>query len=129
MTYLVDTHVLLWWWSESTKLASRVKSSIIEQENRILVGAASMWEISTKTRLGKLPSGEAILREWNERIVQDRFQELPITAAHARLAGSFTHEHRDPFDRMLAAQGLIEKIPILSRDQSISDLGASRIWD
>jgi PIN domain nuclease of toxin-antitoxin system len=98
-------------------------------DTTVLVSAASAWEIATKHRIGKLPAGGRIVMEWDERIQTDRFQQLPVTAHHALRAGTLPGPHRDPFDRMLAAQSIIEEIPVLSSDDALSALGASRIWE
>ncbi len=129
MTYLLDTHVLLWWWSKPDKLSPRVLSLVKDRENRLFVSAASAWEIATKHRIGKYPQGGRIIEEWSLRLRADRFQELPITSTHALRAGRLPGAHRDPFDRMLAAQGLLEDLPVLSADHAVSDLGAPRIWE
>ena len=92
------------------------------------MSAASAWEIATKTRIGKLPSGEGIIAAWQQRIDTDRFLELPVRWSHALRAGSLRSDHRDPFDRMLAAQSVIENVPVVSTDSALSDLGAERIW-
>jgi len=128
MTYLVDTHVLLWWWSKPEKLSRRVLALLRDPENGVFVSAASAWEIATKYRIGKYPPGGRIVEEWSTRIRVDRFQELPISSTHALRAGRLPGTHRDPFDRMLAAQGLLEDLPVLSTDPAISGLGAARIW-
>ena len=93
-----------------------------------MVSAASAWEISTKYRIGKYPNGGRVISEWSDRIETDRFQEISITSAHALRAGSLPGKHRDPFDRMLAAQSIIEALAVVSSDSAISDLGAERIW-
>lgn len=129
MTYLLDTHALLWWWSKPERLSPRVLSLVKDPENRLLVSAASAWEIATKHRIGKYPPGGRIIEEWSTRIQGDRFQELPVSSAHALRAGTLPGDHRDPFDRMLAAQGLLENLPVLSADPAISGLGAPRIWE
>jgi PIN domain nuclease of toxin-antitoxin system len=128
MTYLVDTHVLLWWWSKPEKLSRRVLALLRDPENGVFVSAASAWEIATKYRIGKYPPGGRIVEEWSTRIRVDRFQELPISSNHALRAGRLPGTHPDPFDRMLAAQGLLEDLPVLSTDPAISGLGAARIW-
>ncbi|MDA8425026.1 MAG: type II toxin-antitoxin system VapC family toxin [Treponema sp.] len=128
MKLLLDTHALLWWWSASSRLSSRVLALLRDPENAVLVSAGSAWEISTKTRIGELPSGGRIMAQWDERIAADDFEELPMTAAHCLKAGSLPGEHRDPFDRMLAAQSLLEGIPVVTADPAISALGAQTIW-
>lgn len=129
MTLLLDTHVLLWWWSEPTRLSPRAIALLRDPADRVLVSAASAWEISTKHRIGKYPAGGAVLAEWGQRLATDGFAELCISSAHALRAGSIPGEHRDPFDRMLAAQSILERVPVVSRDQALSALGAERIWE
>mgnify|MGYP006274723827 CR=1 FL=1 len=128
MTLLIDTHVLLWWWAAPTRISPRVLALIRQSDTRVLVSAASAWEISTKWRIGKYPNGSAIISQWEERLAADRFGELPISAAQALKAGAIIGDHRDPFDRMIAAQSLMESIPVASIDDAISGLGAERIW-
>ena len=129
MIVLLDTHTLLWWWSRPDLLARRAAALIRDRSTTVMVSAASAWEIATKTRIGKLPSGERILAAWNERVATDRFRELAVSWAHTIRAGSLQSSHRDPFDRMLAAQGLIEGVPVVSADAAIGELGAERVWE
>lgn len=129
MTVLLDTHALLWWWAQPECLSARVVSALKSPDTRAFVSAATAWEITTKYRIGKLPSGGRIVTEWSERIRLDRFQELPVTSQHALRAGTLPGAHRDPFDRMLAAQSIIEEIAVISIDEALSALGASRIWE
>jgi PIN domain nuclease of toxin-antitoxin system len=126
--YLLDTHCLLWWWSAESELSDAVRSLIENPVNTIIVSAASAWEISTKTRIGKLPQGEQIIAQWQQRIDEDHFENLEISAEHALKAGMLNGEHRDPFDRMLSAQSLIEGIPLLSKDAKLDQFGIARIW-
>ncbi len=126
---LLDTHVLLWWWSDPDRLSARVISLLRDPANTFLVSAASAWEIATKHRIGKFPDGGRIAQQWNERIAIDRFAELPILCGHALRAGSLPGDHRDPFDRMIAAQSILEEVPVMSADDQISALGAERVWE
>lgn len=128
VTLLLDTHVLLWWWSEPDKLSPRVRALLVDPATRAVVSAASAWEVATKHRIGKYPDGANVLLNWNDRLTEDRFAELPISTAHALRAGSMPGDHRDPFDRMLAAQSILESMPIASGDGALSTLGAERVW-
>ena len=128
MRFLADTCVLLWWWSSPDELSGKVLSLLKDPRNTILISAATAWEIATKTRIGKLPSGTRILEQWGKRLDEDGFLELPIAARHAIKVGLLPGDHRDPFDRMLAAQGLLEDLPILTCDPQISALGAETRW-
>jgi len=129
MRLLLDTHALLWWWGESSRLSPRIQALLIDSANVVFVSAASAWEIAIKHRIGKLPSGERIIAQWSERLVLDRFVEIPMSAAHALRAGSLSGEHRDPFDRMLAAQSLIEGLPLATSDSALAALGADVLWN
>ena len=94
----------------------------------ILVSAASAWEIATKVRLGKLPGAEALEREFLEVMDRAGYTLLAIDVASALRAGRLIAEHRDPFDRMLAAQALASDLPILSTDSRLDTFGVRRIW-
>jgi PIN domain nuclease of toxin-antitoxin system len=128
MTGLLDTCTLLWWWSEPDKLSNRVVELIKNPDHRFFVSAASAWEVATKYRIGKYPNGGSIIKEWEIRLNEDGFQELPISFSHALKAGALPGEHRDPFDRMVAAQAMILQLPVLTFDPEIQTLGAQIIW-
>lgn len=97
---LLDTHAFLWWVTDDPRLSISARLIIANTENTIFVSPASAWEIATKYRLGKL--GEA--------------------------AGSYPATHRDPFDRMLAAQSEIERLPLITRDPAFSVFGIETRW-
>lgn len=128
MTYLLDTCVLLWWWSDPERLSTRILSLIKNPENHFVVSAASAWEIATKYRIGKYPQGSQVVADWEKRIAVDGFEELPIGFKHALKAGCLAGDHRDPFDRMIAAQSLLNDLPVLTCDPEIAGLGAETIW-
>ena len=128
MRLLLDTDALLFWWSAPERLPGRVVSLLRDPGNECLVSAASGWEIATKHRIGKFPEGGRIVEQWEERMAEDGFRELPVTTRHALKAGAILGEHRDPFDRMLAAQGVLESVPVVSADTAVADLGAERLW-
>jgi PIN domain nuclease of toxin-antitoxin system len=129
MNVLLDTHALLWWWSEPAKLSARVRALLADSSTDVTVSAASAWEIATKFRIGKLPSGGRIMEQWMDRLAEDRFRELSMSARHALRAGSLPGAPRDPFDRMIAAQSILEGLPVASADAAISALGAERLWE
>lgn len=129
MRLLLDTHALLFWWSAPERLPGRVVSLLQDPGNECLVSAASGWEIATKHRIGKFPQGGRTIDQWEERIEEDDFLEPPITTRHALKAGSLPGDYRDPFDRMLAAQSLLESVPVVSADAALAELGSERIWE
>lgn len=128
MTLLLDTCVLLWAWAEPEELSGRLQGLLEDPHNQVWVSAASAWEIATKHRVGKYPAGDAIIVEWNDRIARDGFREMPVSCAHALRAGSLPGKHRDPFDRMIAAQGMMETLRVATPDPAIATLGADAIW-
>lgn len=118
MSYLLDTHILLWWLFDDPKLDTTSRDIIRNPNHRILVSSASAWEIATKYRIGKLPEAKQLVEDYPQILQQAKFIELAITAAHALRAGSLPIEHRDPFDRMLMAQAELENLPILTYDEA-----------
>ena len=128
MKYLLDTHALLWWWGDDPQLSPTAGACIQDEANTILVSAASAWEIATKHRLGKLPlAGEAVTR-FNELVELDAFQHLPVSYLHALRAGGLVVEHRDPFDRMLAAQSELEAVPLITCDSAFAAFRVQTVW-
>lgn len=128
MKVLLDTHTILWSTLAPEFLSRKVSRIIKDESNTILVSAASAWEIATKVRIGKLPGAENLEREFLERMELAGYTLLPIDAAQALRAGRFTSEHRDPFDRIIAAQALADDIPVLSKDPKLDTFNIRRIW-
>lgn len=128
LRYLLDTHALLWWWTDDPQLSVHARSLIADERHEIFVSAASAWEIATKHRLGKLPEAGDALPRFNELIQADGFQHLPVSYLHALKAGAYSHAHRDPFDRMLAAQSEIEALPLVTCDSALAAFGTRMIW-
>lgn len=117
---IIDTHIFLWWLFDDPSLSSRIRTEIEDIENTIYVSSASVWEISTKFRIGKLPEASSVATNVPEWIIKAGFQPLPITAEHAQLAGIWDIGHRDPFDRMLAAQAKLENLQLATTDKALS---------
>ena len=128
MRVLLDTHTLLWAKISPEKLSLQAAGIIADQRNVVFVSAASAWEISTKVRLGKLPGAERLERDFLEMMEESGYTLLPIDAANALRAGRLTAPHRDPFDRMIAAQALASDLPILSKDPKLDAFSIRRIW-
>lgn len=125
---LLDTHALIWWWTGSPYLPPAVREMIENEDNEIFVSAASAWELATKHRIGKLGEVGDALPRFHELIQADGFLHLPIDWRHSLRAGGYVHEHRDPFDRMLAAQAQLERLTVLSCDKALRELGADVVW-
>ena len=128
MRHLLDTHARLWWLFDDPRLSPTAKGVITDPANEILVSAASAWEIAAKFRLGRLPAAHVLVQDISGWVLKAGFRELAVTILHAQRAGTFPHEHRDPFDRMLAAQSMIESAPLISRDAALAAFGASLVW-
>jgi PIN domain nuclease of toxin-antitoxin system len=128
MKVLLDTHTLLWATLSVSSLSKRAAHVIANRSNEIYVSAASAWEVATKVRLGKLPHAAHFEREFLAKVDEAGYTLLSITAAHSLRAGRLSGDHRDPFDRIIAAQALALDIPILSIDTKLDSFGISRIW-
>ena len=129
MRALLDTHALLWWWGGDRRLGGAARHVIADPGNEIFVSPASVWEIATKHRIGKLPEAGRLLPGIDHHISRSRFAELPISLAHAELAGSMSGAHRDPFDRMLIAQAKLEALTMISADRVFAEFGLAIAWD
>ena len=125
---LLDTHAFLWWIADSERLSGPARSAIADEANDIVVSAASAWEIATKFRIGKLPGCEAVAVDVAGHIAGQGFEELAISVADAERAGRLPGPHRDPFDRMLAAQALARGFPVVSVDPVFDRFGVDRLW-
>lgn len=125
---LLDTHAFLWWIADSRRLSGPARGVIADESNDIVVSAASAWEIATKFRIGKLPGCEAVAVDIAGHIAGQGFEELAIGVADAERAGHLPGTHRDPFDRMLAAQALARGFPVVSIDPVFDGFGVIRLW-
>jgi len=125
---LLDTHAFLWWIADSERLSGLARGVIADELNDIVVSAASAWEIATKFRIGKLPGCEALALDVSGHIAGQGFAELEIGVADAERAGRLPNPHRDPFDRMLAAQALAREFPVVSVDPVFDHFGVIRLW-
>jgi len=125
---LLDTHALLWVAFRKDQLSPRARHLIQPQRNEIFVSAASAWEIATKYRLGKLPLAQALVDGFVSVIRSAGYLPLPISLEHALRAGRLTPEHKDPFDRMIAAQSIHEDLALISNDEQLDVFGVRREW-
>jgi PIN domain nuclease of toxin-antitoxin system len=126
MTILIDTHVLIWFLQGSPQLGATARALIQDPANVVLVSVATCWEIAIKAATGKLrfaePVGDLLRRE----LPKNKMDLLPITLDHATAVESLPLHHRDPFDRLLAAQALAEGIPLVSSDAAFDAYGVDR---
>lgn len=127
MRLLLDTHTLIWW-LENRELTKAAKNLIGDAGNEVWVSAASAYEISFKVTLGKLPSCAPLIPKLSATLLTEGFRHLECTVRHGVEAGRLPPIHRDPWDRMLAAQAIVEDMAIVSNDEKLSALGARRVW-
>ncbi|MFI5230545.1 MAG: type II toxin-antitoxin system VapC family toxin [Gemmatimonadales bacterium] len=127
MRLLLDTHALLWWLAGDRRLSVRARRAIADDDNTVLVSAASAWEISTKHRLGKLDAS-AVIGRLSSVLASQGFDSLDMTVDHAERAGALPGEHRDPVDRMLAAQAQAANLTLVSNDAAFDSYGVTRMW-
>lgn len=128
MRVLLDTHALLWWLDGDARLPTKMREVIGDPKNEILVSAASAIEITTKFRIGKLPGAAAVAADVAQCVASQSFLPLAISLVHAERAGRLPGPHRDPFDRLLAAQCQSEDLPIVSADAVFDGYGVTRLW-
>ncbi len=128
MQLLLDTHTFLWWLINDRRLSQQAREAIANDENDVLVSAASAWEIATKHRLGKLPDADVIAGDVAGVLASQGFAELPITVDDGARAGALPGPLRDPFDRMLIAQALARNLVLTSNEPLFDRYGLRRLW-
>lgn len=127
---LLDTHVFVWAADslDHVRISAAARTAIEDRRNETMVSAASAWEIATKHRLGRLESGGRIVADWASALAHLRAVDLAVTAEHGLLAGGFPAGHGDPFDRVLAAQAIIEDARLVTTDSTMAAFGAEVLW-
>ncbi len=125
---LLDTHALIWWWKDDPILPPSARAAIEDRSNDVFVSAAAGWEIATKVRKGQLPEMRDRVATFHDDVVHEGFRHLPISSIHGVRGGSLAGAHKDPFDRILAAQALIEDLTVITRDREIADFGCKVLW-
>ena len=125
---LLDSHVLLWFVWDDPRLSRCAKSLIEDATNRKLVSIASCWEIAIKAGLQKLELGEPAGSFLSREISANNFTLLPISLEHATGVAALPLYHRDPFDRLLASQAMLDGLQLVSADSVFDQYGAFRAW-
>jgi PIN domain nuclease of toxin-antitoxin system len=128
MRVLLDTHTLLWWLTDDDRLSSQALTAIADIANEVYVSAASAWEIATKQRIGRLTGIPLALHRLEELVAAEGFVHLPVTLRHGLHAGAYPVDHRDPFDRILAAQGELEGLSLISCDPAFKYFHITTLW-
>jgi PIN domain nuclease of toxin-antitoxin system len=123
MNLLLDTHVVLWAFTNDPALSPAARTAITDGNNLVFVSAATAWEIAIKRALGKLQAPS----NYEEELSRHRFTPLDISTAHALAVEHLPPIHQDPFDRMLVAQAMLEKLTLVTRDPRILQYGLNAI--
>jgi PIN domain nuclease of toxin-antitoxin system len=125
---LLDTHALIWWFTNDPLLSYDARAAIKDVRNEVLVSAASAWEIAIKQRLGRLDELPELADRFAELVSADGFTHLPMTHLHGLRAGAHASAHRDPFDRMLAAQSELEDLKLVTKDPAFREFRCQTLW-
>ena len=125
---LLDTHAVLWWLKGDPALPPMARAAILAEDNTIFVSAVSAMEVTTKHRIGKLPQAATLALRFEDMVADQGFVPLSLTLPHGALAGRLSIEHKDPFDRMLIAQALVEGMTLISNETLFDRAGVARLW-
>jgi PIN domain nuclease of toxin-antitoxin system len=128
MRLLLDTHTIVWVMNDNRRLSRAARSAIASLRNPVYASAASIWEVSTKFRIGKFSDAALLVNDPRKVLDSLEIEVISVSLEHANLAGALGHPHKDPFDRMLAAQALLEKLTLVSADTIFDELAVSRLW-
>jgi PIN domain nuclease of toxin-antitoxin system len=128
--YLLDTHTLVWAVTAPELLGRKARKILEDPSQQRVASAVSLWEISVKYAQGKWPEASSFMDElqYQDHLKKLSATELLISSKHTRLAGQLVQSHKDPFDRLLAAQAILESIPLISKDESLDSFPIVRVW-
>jgi len=128
MKAILDTHSLLWYLEGNPRLSAAARAFIDPLANELFVSIASLWEIAIKCSLGKLNLAKPFETMFPEQLQRNSIEILNIRIEHLNKLCTLPLHHRDPFDRLLTSQALVDGIPIISADPALDDYGVTRIW-
>lgn len=128
MRLLLDTHAFLWWVADDARLPRRARRAIADGSNEVLFSAVSAWEIVLKAALGRLELPDPPDRFLPAQIEANAFSVLPLHLAHALAVHGLPRHHRDPFDRLLVAQAVAERMPLISGDRRLGRYRVRLVW-
>jgi len=128
MKILFDSHALVWFLAGDTRFSRKARAAAERADATLCVSAATAWEIATKVRMGRWPEAASLMETFVETLATYSFEPLAITVEHARYAAAMTVDHRDPFDRMLAAQAQLESMPLVTADPAFVAFGVRTLW-
>jgi PIN domain nuclease of toxin-antitoxin system len=127
MKLLLDTHAFLWFIEDNPRLSVEAKA-LLESDVELLISAASLWEIAIKASLGKLTLAQPYDTFIPQQLEQNMIEILPIELAHLAIVSALPFYHRDPFDRLLIAQAMAERLPLVSADAAFDAYAVERRW-
>lgn len=128
MKLLLDTHSYIWWATEDKRLSLKARKAVLARAARVYVSAISAYEMAYKHRQGGLPKVGSMVMRLDDDLAERGFIPLAVTLEHGRRAGELADEHGDPFDRLLAAQAIVEDMAVVTNDPKLAALGARCLW-
>jgi PIN domain nuclease of toxin-antitoxin system len=128
MRLILDTHAFLWWIVDSPQLSSRVRDVMRNPANELFLSVASAWEIAIKVNLGRLRLPDRPDRFIPGQLMKNAIEPLPVEMSHALYVSRLPAIHRDPFDRIIIAQSILEKMPVVTRDTDIAKYKIKTVW-
>jgi len=128
MKLLLDAHTFLWFVWDEVQLTNDAKALIVNPTNQKLISTATYWEIAIKVSIGKLDLGEPYRAFMHREIARNHFDLLHVSVDHAAAVSVLPFHHRDPFDRMLISQAMVEQMPIVSGDRAFDAYPITRLW-
>ena len=128
MKLLLDTHTLLWLVSDNPQLSTTGRELLVDPDNELLLSPATYWELAIKISIGKYRLADPLADYIDEAIRLYGLSILPITAKHAEAIVQLTHHHKDPFDRMLIDQAMVENVALVSADEDFDAYPVTRLW-
>jgi PIN domain nuclease of toxin-antitoxin system len=126
--YLLDTHTLVWWLTNDPQLSAAASFAIEDDPERCAVSAVTAYEIGVKVQNGKWETARAIYASFEAIMASNGFRPLPISLEAGLLAPKLPTDHRDPFDRLLAAQAIVDHLDVVTIDSRIKEFGARVLW-
>jgi PIN domain nuclease of toxin-antitoxin system len=124
----MDSHAFLWFVGDDPQLSDTARNLIVDPANEVYLSLTSVWELTIKVSSGKLTLAQPPEQFFPEQLQRNDFQLLPISLSHATRVASLPVHHKDPFDRLLVAQSLIEPMPLISADAILDLYGVQRFW-
>jgi PIN domain nuclease of toxin-antitoxin system len=125
---LLDTHVLAYWFLDKSALPLQVQFALESMDNEIWVSSASAYEMAFKHKIGKWPEISPLASDFENLVINQGFGITGVSVSHALLAGSMSSLHRDPFDRILTAQAILEQMLLVTGDSMIKKMSAPTLW-